>query len=69
MKSSSFSPAERMTIKKKKKRRPSIKSRNPTVNNLAELLQHKNVLNQAKFIVEGLKRRQDITASELLSEN
>ena len=42
--------------------------RNPTVNNLAELLQHENVLNLAKFTVEGLKRRQDIIVSELPSE-
>ena len=41
--------------------------RNPTVNSLAELLQHENVLNLAKFIVGGLKRRQDIIASELPS--
>ena len=69
-KSSSFLPAEGMTICKKKKLKKTKKNlplnllhRNPTVNNLAELLQHKDVLNQAKFIVEGLKRRQDIIAS------
>ena len=42
--------------------------RNSTVNSLAELLQHENVPNLAKVLVEGLKRRQDITASELPPE-
>jgi len=40
----------------------------PTVNSLAELLRHENILTLAKLKVEGLKRRQDIIASELPSE-
>ena len=43
--------------------------RNPTVNKLAVLLQRENVLTLARFVAEGLKRRKDIAASELPSEN